>query len=284
MKRSFLLSAAMLAAAITLFGCYLLWVHNAKDTVPPVITVEEGILECLVSDSQEKLMTGITAWDDRDGDVTASLLVESVYGISDENVTTVTYAAFDRAGNVAKIQRQIRYKDYRSPRFVLNQSLCFPGNAGFDLLQCVGAEDVLEGDIRRRVRATLISDTKSINSIGSHLVRLQVTNSLGDTVEADIPVEVYDPEWYTASVELDKYLIYLEKGADFSAEEYLKAFVVRGDQIDVSGGIPEDVSCSITGTVDTDEPGVYQVKYVLSTDIGLVTFSGQVILLVIVQE
>ena len=284
MKRRLLLLVAVLAAAIALFGCYLLWVRNAKDTVAPVITVEEGILECRVSDPQEMLLTGITAWDDRDGDVTASLLVESIYGISDENVTTVTYAAFDRAGNVSKIQRQIRYTDYRSPRFHADRSLCFPGNSEFDLLYYIGAGDVLEGDIRRRVRATLISDTKSINELGTHLVRLQVTNSLGDTVEADIPVEVYDPEWYTASVGLKEYLIYLEKGASFDPEDYLETFLIRGDEIDVRDGVPGSVDCSITGKVNTDVPGVYSVKYVLSKDVGLTTFSGQAILIVIVQE
>lgn len=284
MKRRLFLPVALLAAAIALFGCYLLWVHNAKDTVGPVITVEEGILECKVSDPQEMLLTDVTAWDDRDGDVTASLLVESIYGITDENLTTVTYAAFDRAGNVTKIQRQIRYTDYRSPRFYADRSLCFPANSQVDLLYYIGADDVLEGDIRRRVRATLISDTKSINEVGTHLVRLQVTNSLGDTVEADIPMEVYDPEWYTASVELEEYLIYLEKGASFDPEDYLKTFLLRGDEINVRYGVPAGVDCGITSKVDTNVPGVYSVKYVLSKDVGLTTFSGQAVLIVIVQE
>ena len=283
-KQRILLPVAVLAAAVVLFGCYLFWAHNAKDLVAPVITVEEGILECLVSDPQEKLLAGVTAWDDRDGDVTASLLVESIYGISDENVTTVTYAAFDRAGNVSKVQRQVRYTDYRAPRFVANRNLCFAGNSKFDLLRYIGADDVLDGDIRRRVRATLISDTKSINELGSHVVRLQVTNSLGDTVEADIPVEVYDPEWYTASVELKEYLIYLDKGAFFNPKSYMVNFVVRGDEINLHSGVPSDITCVIGGEVNTNVPGVYAVKYVLSKDIGLTTFSGQAVLIVIVQE
>ena len=284
MKRRILLPAAVLAVAAALYGCYLIWANHAKDTVAPVITVEEGILECRVSDPREALLTGITAWDDRDGDVTASILVESVYGISDENVTTVTYAAFDRAGNVAKIQRQVRYTDYRQPRFVARRSLCFPGNYKFDLLSYIGAEDVLDGDIRRRVRATLISDTKSISEQGSHVVRLQVTNSLGDTVEADIPVEVYDPEWYTASVELKEYLIYVQKGESFNPKSYLSSFSVRGDEIDLSRGVPSDVTCVIGGEVDPNRPGIYPVKYVLSKDIGLTTFFGQAVLLVFVEE
>ena len=284
MKRRYILLAIVLAAAIVLFGGYLALMRNIKDTRPPVISVEEGILNVSVENFKETLMTGITAMDDRDGDVTASLLVESIYGITEDHVTTVTYAAFDRAGNVSKVQRKVRYIDYREPRFELAGSLCFPYNSGFDLLDYVGANDVLEGDIRRRVRATLVSDTRSINEIGSHTVRLQVTNSLGDTVEMDFPVEVYDPEWYTASVKLDDYLIYLNKGARFDPKDYLQAFSVRGEETDISTGIPENVLRDIDSNVNTDVPGIYRVKYTLTENVNLTTFAGQAVLVVIVQE
>ena len=284
MKRGYILLSIVLAAAIALFGGYLALMRNIKDTRPPVISVEEGILNVSVENYNETLMTGITAVDDRDGDVTASLLVESIYGITDDHVTTVTYAAFDRAGNVSKVQRQVRYIDYREPRFELAGSLCFPYNSGFDLLDYVGAYDVLEGDIRRRVRATLVSDTRSINEIGSHVVRLQVTNSLGDTVEMDFPVEVYDPEWYTASVKLDQYLVYLKKGAKFDPNDYLNAFNVRGEDTIISHGIPDNINCDINSNVNTEVPGLYRVKYTLTKNVNLTTFAGQAVLVVIVQE
>lgn len=284
MKRRYILLAIVMAAAIALFGAYQILTLKLKDTKPPVISVDEQILEISVEDGKDVLMTGITAMDDRDGDVTASLLVESIYGITEDHVTTVTYAAFDRAGNVSKIQRKVRYSDYREPRFELRGSLCFPYNSGFDLLDYVGANDVLEGDIRRRVRATLVSDTRSINEIGSHIVRLQVTNSLGDTVEMDFPVEVYDPEWYTASVKLKEYLIYLKQGETFKPEDYLKAFSVRGEDTDISRRIPDDILCDINSNVNTRVPGVYRAKYTLTKNFNLTTFSGQAILVVIVQE
>lgn len=284
MKRINILLLAALAAAIALFGVYQLWIHNLLDKTGPVITIDEELLEISVSDGEEALMQGIRAVDERDGDVTASLLVESVYGITEDNVTTVTYAAFDRAGNVSKVERQVRYKDYRSPRFELYGSLCFPSGSGFDLLECVGANDVLEGNINRRVRATLVSNTDSIDRVGSHTVRFQVTNSLGDTTVADLPVEVYDPEWYSASVELKDYLIYLERGAAFDPEDYLKTFVVRGEGIDVRYGIPEDIQSDITGSVSTQIPGIYAVTYRLTTTQNMMTFTGQAVLIVIVEE
>ena len=284
MKRRYIMLALVLAAAIALFGAYLVLTHKLKDTTPPVITVAEELLQLSVNDENEILMTGITAMDDRDGDVTASLLVESVYGITEDHVTTVTYAAFDRAGNVSKIQRNVRYTDYRAPRFEFMGSLSFPHNSIFDLLDYVGANDVLEGDIRRRVRATLVSDTRSIDELGSHVVRLQVTNSLGDTVEMDVPVEVYDPEWYLASVKLDTYLLYLKKGDVFNPREHLDKFVVRGDDTDISRGIPEGIDYEINGSVNTAVPGVYQVRYTLTKDLNLTSYTGQAYLIVVVQE
>ena len=284
MKRTYILLSVVLAAAIGLFGAYLVMTRNFKDTTPPVISVEEQMLEISVKDDRDILLSGITAVDDRDGDVTASLLVESIYGISEDHVTTVTYAAFDRAGNVSKLQRQVRYTDYREPRFELSETLCFAHNSGFDLLEYVGAEDVIEGDIRRRVRATLVSDTRSIDEIGSHTVRMRVTNSLGDTVEVDFPVEVYDPEWYTAAVRLDEYLVYLNQGDRFDPEEYLKVFAVRGEETNISHRIPDNILCSINSNVNTKVPGVYRVKYTLTQTIGMTSFSGQAVLVVIVQE
>ena len=284
MKRVNLLLMSVLAVVIGLFSVYLIGVHNNLDTTGPVITVEEKMLEISVEDPQEALMQGITAIDDRDGDVTGMMLVESIYGITEDNVTTVTYTAFDRAGNVSKIQRQVRYKDYESPKLELYGSLCFPGGANVDVLEYVGARDVIEDDIRRRVRATLVSNTKTINNIGSHVVRFQVTNSLGDTVQADIPVEVYDPEWYTAFVELDEYMVYLKVGDSFNPESYLKTFQIRGESINVSQGITEDVFCNIDSKVNTGRPGIYTVTYNLSKNVNLMTFSGKAVLVVIVEE
>ena len=283
-KRRYIMLALVLAAAIALFGAYLVLTHKLKDTTPPVITVAEELLQLSVNDENEILMTGITAMDDRDGDVTASLLVESVYGITDDHVATVTYAAFDRAGNVSKIQRKVHYTDYREPRFEFAGSLSFPHNSKFDLLDYVGANDVMEGDIRRRVRATLVSDTNSIDELGSHMVHLLVTNSLGDTVELDVPVEVYDPEWYLASVKLDTYLLYLKKGDVFNPWDHLDKFVVRGADTDISRGIPEGIDCEIDGAVNTTVPGVYRVQYTLTKDLNLTSYTGQAYLIVVVQE
>ena len=282
-KRWNFLLLLVLAAAVGLFGCYQIWVHNRLDTVGPELIIDDGLLEVSVSVTDQDLMQGIRAVDDRDGDVTASILVESIYGIDENNITTVTYAAFDRAGNVSKVQRQIRYLDYEHPRFELNGSLTFPYGSGFNLLEYLGAYDVIEGSISRRVHATLISETKGIELEGRHKVKLQVTNSLGDTSELVVPVEVYDPEWYTADVELSEYLIYLEKGTKINPRSYLEKFIFRGEPIDVSRGTPADISVDIINGVKSDVPGVYEVSYILSKSLNMNTYSGIAKLIVVVE-
>ena len=283
MKRWNFLLLVILAAAVGLFACYHVWVHNRLDTAGPELIIEEGLLEVSVSATDQDLMQGIRAVEDRDGDVTASILVESIYGIDENNMTTVTYAAFDRAGNVSKVQRQVRYVDYEHPKFELYGSLTFAYGSGFNLLEYLGAEDVIEGDIRRRVHATLVSDTKGIEMEGRHQVKLQVTNSLGDISELVVPVEVYDPEWYSADVQLSEYLVYLERGKKLDARSYLKKFIFRGEPIDVSRGTPSDITVDINNGVKSDVPGVYEVTYILSKSLNMNTYSGIAKLIVVVE-
>lgn len=283
MKRINVLLLTILAVAAGLFTGYHIWIHNQLDRVGPVVTIDEGLLEISVEDEKEALMQGIHAVDDRDGDVSASLLVESIYGISDDNVTTVTYAAFDRAGNVTKVQRQVRYRDYKPPRFEVHGSLTFTLGTSFNLMDYLGAKDVIEGDIGRRVHATLVSDTRSVEAEGRHRVKLQVTNNLGDSEEIILPVEVFDPEWYTADVVLTGYMIYLQQGESFEPRTYLKEFVFRGEPIDLRQSVPDDIVVEISNNVNTNVPGVYEVTYILSKSLNMNTYSGIARLIVVVE-
>lgn len=284
LKRSTMTLLAILMVAVVLFLGYRFWIYTGLDTTGPVITVDEGILQVSVHDPQEALLAGIRAMDDHDGDVTDSVLIESIYGITDDHITTVVYAAFDQAGNVSKMERKVCYTDYSSPRFTLRDSLTFRAGSGFDVLDYIGAEDVREGRIDRRVHGVMISESNSIHEIGQHTVRFQVMNDLGDCSEIEVTVEVYDPEWYTAKVELSEYLIYLEVGDRFTARDYLKSFNVRGESIDISRSVPDELDCVISGQVNTSVPGVYEVTYQLSQNVNLNHYSGIARLIVIVEE
>ena len=283
-KTKIILHIMTLAVAIASFFLFRAYMRVTTDSKPPVISVDEGVLELSVSDPESALLQGVSARDNRDGDVSHTILVESVTAINDEHIATVTYAAFDRSGNISKTQRKVHYTDYHSPRITLSHPACFAGESGQDMMDFVGAEDVLEGDIGRRVRATLVSNTGSLNKEGVHTVRLGVTNSLGDSVQLEIPIEIYPHGLYSAQLELKDYIIYLPKGSVFRAENYLDSFHYANKTISLTRSQPVDFSVKYTGTVQTNVPGVYSVSYTATYTDRSVDYTGHSVLIVVIEE
>lgn len=257
----------VLVLCIGAFSLYLLIDRQNTDRARPTITVSAEALELSVQDPKEAYLQGVTALDDKDGDVTASLVVSSVRLVDADGTIEVTYAAFDKAGNVASAVRNAKYTDYVSPRFTASQSLSFPAGPAFDLLKILKAQDVLDGDISHRVRMTYL-DEQAIITVGTHRVELRVSNSMGETVRLEIPVEVYAADTYNATLTLTDYLIYLPAGEELDAESYLKAYTKGNATVSLRGGLPEGCTLDIKNQVQTDIPGVYTVEYRVSQTVG----------------
>ena len=145
----------ILLLALTLLCCAAFAVYQYRylrtaDREPPKISMAQQELTLSVSDPDTHLLEGMSAADARDGDVTPSLIVESVRGVVADKRFTVTYAAFDRAGNVAKAQRTVFYSDYTSPRFSLSAPLIFRAGVSPDAFAPLSAQDVFDGDLTER--------------------------------------------------------------------------------------------------------------------------------------
>ena len=253
----------LIIVCLAIFCVYWVIARIRDDHTAPKIIVEEGLLQVSVQNSESVLLQGVTARDNRDGDVTTSLLVESVRLLDTDGNATATYAAFDKAGNVAKAQRQIRFTDYESPKFTLNTPLVFTQGSNFDVLNVIGAQDMVDGDIQHRIRATSLDET-SIATLGTHQVQFRVTNSLGDMVERIFPVEVYSAGTYDASLTLTDYLIYMPVGATFVAESYLNTFTLNREATSLTEGLPAGFTLTTSGFVDTQTPGVYALSYTVT--------------------
>ena len=272
-----LLAAAALCCAA--FVWYVCTERRNEDREPPEITFAEDEISLSVSSAEEALLEGVSAWDSRDGVVTGSLVVESVSGIAADKMVTVTYAAFDRAGNVAKAQRTARYTDYESPRFTLSQPLMFTAGRYTDVMSLVGAEDAIDGSLTDRIKATLVGGEGSISEVGVHDVEFRVTNSMGETVYLTAPVEVYETGTYNASLTLSENLLYLPKNAAFSPRDYLTGMTAAGRDIPLDGS-GDEVSVEIQSDVNTRTPGSYSVTYTVKSG----PYTGYTRLLVVVEE
>ena len=284
MKRRTLILTVILAACLVLFAVFWIYNRSRTDSKAPQITVEqpELIPEISVQDPQSVMLEGISARDDRDGDVTDQIIIEKITKLDASGQVLVTYAAFDESGNVAKAQRTFLYTDYEGPRFSLSAPLIYTSGSRFDILSNMQANDWLDGDIRHRVKTTMMDNTQ-LTEVGTHQVQFRVTNSLGDTEALILPVEVVESGRYDGKLNLKEYLVYLPAGAEFDPEDYLKTYVHQTRSISLTSGVPDELDLWTQSIVDTDTPGVYTVTYTMKYSNGSSSSMGYTKLIVVVE-
>lgn len=286
-RKKWMMLVPVILCLVVFFG-YRYRIRQNTDSNAPKIEISEELLRLSVLDPEEALLQGITASDREDGDVTASLTVESIRLVDPDGTASVSYAAFDQAGNVSKATRQVCFTDYESPRFSLSAPLLFTQSGSVDALNYIHARDMLDGDITRRIRATVMTED-SVSSVGNHVVEFRVTNSLGETVKLELPLVVYASGTYQASMSLTDYLIYLPAGSDFDPARYLKNVTYRNETISLENGMPENVTLRTEGAVDTATAGVYCIDYTVNVSteaVGMAqsqTYSAHSRLIVVVE-
>ena len=259
-KRNWIL-LLLIAAVLAVYAGYRQYDALITDTKPPVISIDETqMMECSVQTPKTDFLQGVSASDRRDGDLTEKLVIEDMFLVDESGLTEVLYGVADKSGNVAKTSREIRYTDYKSPKFDLNRPLIYEKGDEFDVMQNIFATDVLDGDIQHRIRATAVTEG-SITKEGVHKVHFQVANSLGDLSEIILPVEVLEQDAYAADLTLTDYMIYLPQNAPFNPRAYLNEFTYRTEKTSLKSGLPEDFSLETKGNVMTQTPGVYSLEY-----------------------
>ena len=288
-KKTNILFLILILVCLIVFLGYRAWDAIRTDTQPPEISLSTVTPELPVGDSKDVLLQGISATDKQDGNVTDSLVIEDIHLLDSTGRLSVSYAAFDKSGNVTKAQQEAHFTDYVAPRFTLKTPLLYRSGTSFDILNNIGATDLFDGDLQHRIRATAM-DSNSISTPGTHDVQFQLTNSLGDTAIIVLPVEVYDPLSYPASVTLNSYLVYMKVGDSFKPADYLDTFTLSGKTTSLNGRLPNNFSLQTIGDVQTSTPGVYTVQYLvtyneksLSNSFADRTYTGYSKLVIIVE-
>ena len=266
MKKLRIVAALLLVASTVLFVGFKFVEKFRYDNQPPEITFMEEALDVSVTASEEELLQGVTAQDKKDGDVTESLVVESMSAFTGEDTRVITYAASDRHGNVGRAERKLHYTDYRETRFHFDMPLRFPTGKLKDVLPYITAESVIDGDITDKVKYAL-PDRVNINSLGKYPIEFSVMDSAGNTVCLPTVLEIYDEQMEQIHVELKDYLIYIKQGESFQPETYYQ-------------GADQEGTLSLVSDVDVNEPGVYHVDYIVKNENSI----GRSRLIVVVEE
>lgn len=184
----------MLLIVLVVAGIGAYFIHNHMDAMnqPPMIEIQAESDVFSVNATEEDLLSGVVATDNEDGNVTDSIIIESISQFFDDNVRTVTYVAFDSSNNVTKCTRDIKYSDYVAPTFTNPTRISVKTGSASEILSKITVEDKLDGDISSQVRLEVNTVVTGIP--GEYPVRASVTNSAGDVATKNIIVTVVGEE------------------------------------------------------------------------------------------
>ena len=277
---------ALVGIAVILLIGYQLYQNMKEDSSGPYFNHNDDMITVSIDDPESVLLEGITATDKKDGDVTDSILVEKLSGLYDSNKRTVTYVAFDSDDHISKMERELQYTDYVSPRFKLSGSLRFRAGETINIDKIIGVDDCIDGDLSNKVK--ILMDTTINNRLpGVYDVVYEVTNSAGDTQKLPVQVEIYETNRNEIELNLKEYLVY-SNGKTINYKNYLKS--VKSGSIEyffegVSDSEEDSISKSrvtVDAKVNYKVPGVYPV-YFYYENYGSVYTQGTEMMYVVVQ-
>ncbi len=259
-------------AVTAVFGYTYITNLMSTDTTLPVITLEDDVLELSVSAKDSDFLDGVTAFDEKDGDLTSKLIVESVSTFIKPGICKVTYAVCDADNHVATAVRKVKYTDYESPKYVLNRSLCYSIYETVNLKNAISVTDCFDGNIDGNL--ILTSNDYASATEGVFTIDATATNSKGDTANISFPLIVEKRSLSAPEIELSDYILYIDKGEETDPEQFIVSAVDYNED-DITDDVTVDTNLNV------NKEGTYIVHYYAVDDRGE---KGHTILIVIVGK
>ena len=241
---------ALLAVTAVLYTATGVMEHFSGADNGPVIECSEEIIAVSVRATEAELLAGVTARDDRDGDLTDRIIVGGVSKLIGTDLAKVTCLVFDSDDNMATLTRQVRYTDYRRPMFQLTEPLEFTAAKEAKLLSRIRVTDSVDGDISDKARVSTLWATGH-DQVYSATVT--VTNSMGDIADVEVPVIIRDTP---SAIRLRQQIVYVTVGESFDPMGYVSSSKTG-------------LTARCDGT--TGEPGCWWVWYETSNDFAIMT-------------
>ncbi len=260
MKRARIILGSICLIVLVVTAIYYVQKKQNIDKEAPVLSIDTKTIEVSIQDPEEELIKGVSAVDNKDGDVSDSIVIENIRKKSDgkENEFEISYLAFDKSNNYGRITTDLIYKDYRKPHFFISKELRFPANQEVNLLQWIGADDCLDGDLSPFITLEGADEILDSPSKGLYNCTLHVTNRVGDEAELPIQVEIYEESYeeqnLKPTIALKQYIVYIGKNNNFNASNYIDYVQDEEKNVDLS-------KVKINSGVDNKKQGVYSVIY-----------------------
>ena len=260
------------AAALVLFG-YTVFRVFQKDVTAPVMEDSIGQLHLNNVQDQSALLEGLTAKDDRDGDITGRIVVERISHFTETGVCNVSYVVFDSSNNICKYDRQVVFDDYTAPRLSLEKPLLYYEGNEITFMDRLHLTHVLEGDISHKLR--LEASNVDPSEVGIYEIQVRARTAYGEDVYARLPLNVITYDSQAPIINLTQNLVYIKVDAEFDPKDYVSDVKdCNKNEIDVD-------AVFVYRQVDTSKPGYGQVRMEVTDQWG---HRGITFLTVIVEE
>ncbi|MCI6533595.1 MAG: hypothetical protein SOX85_09960 [Lachnospiraceae bacterium] len=277
MRRLRIVICIIFAVSCILFAGYQVKLRVLEDHTAPEIQCKEDTVSVSVADQEEALLKGVTAKDNKDGDITDSIRISAMSHFIN-NKRTVTYVVFDKANNMATMERTVEYTDYMSPKIHMLKPLRFSSTDQADttMSEYLSAEDCLDGDLTNQIR-TIVDNSYYSGQAGTFPVTLQVSNSAGDvcSVAAEMTITDSDDrqERYKEYPLLSEYIAYTTVNQPIDPATYLIGIEKNGTEYtyEADGAMIAGTreAIGIASYVDYENPGVYTVEFTYTGDSGV---------------
>ena len=267
------LGTILVFAVICILTCWTIYQDVKADTTPPQIIDTMDSISISVNDSEEAFFQGLTATDDRDGDVTDRLRIERISRFDEDGALDVSFVAFDSANNMCRHHRTVYYHDYEPPRFTLTEPLMYNESETVGVMDRLKLYDSLEGNITHKVK--LEDSNVNDSQPGVYEVTLRAVTDHGVDVCVRVPLNIKQYDSLAPQIILSEYLVYVKKGEEVHPEQYIT------DVRDYNG-FPIDLNMVfLYYQVDTNQVGGGQIRYEVLDGHGR---KGYSYLTVIVEE
>lgn len=231
--------------------------YTHDDISPPVFRSNSDLIEVSVNDPESVLLSGLSAYDNIDGDLTKEIRIKDISQLVNDTDVVVTYIVFDAASNYATCTRTARYTDYTPPHFSMTKPMTFNAGETISFLDRIKVTDQRDGNITGRLK---LEESSAVSSIpGTYAATVSVSNRMGDTVYLPLTVQVLNNSFSRPRIELRQYLIYVKQGSRPQFRRYISKVVDPLEDDEVT--IPNSEVSMNAGGVDLSTPGVYEVYY-----------------------
>lgn len=212
--------------------------YKNQDRTAPVITVSDKKMSYTAGDPYDELLEGVTAEDDRDGDLTDEVFVDRVVPTSKKKAV-VYYGVMDKSNNVGTARKTVTYHGDNNM-----------GSDAADITPDASASD--ETDTADATQAENTADTQT-----------SADQNQQSTDQPDATTDNLEAKGEKPAMSLTSTSETIARGSNFTALSVVKDVVDDKDDKDTLYR-----QLHVDGTYDTTKSGTYELTYYVQDSDG----------------